>query len=82
MQVRVETYVDEGGVEKVRRFRLDSRQIEIAENIDQWHGHDYRYFKVKANDGDLYILRHDEIRADWTLTMYERRQSRGEPATQ
>jgi len=71
MQVRVETYVDQDGVEKVRRIRFDNRQIEIAENIDQWHGSDYRYFKVRGSDGNLYMLRHNEIRATWELTMYE-----------
>jgi hypothetical protein len=38
---QVETYVDQG-VEKLSRIRFDSRQIEIAENIDHWHGPDYR----------------------------------------
>jgi len=71
MRVEVETYVDQG-VEKLRRILFDSRQIEIAENIDQWHGADYRYFKIKGSDGNLYMLRHDEISADWELTMYER----------
>ncbi len=71
MRVGVETYVDQG-VEKLRRIDFDSRQVEIAENIDQWHGADYRYFKVRGSDGNLYMLRHDEIRADWELTMYER----------
>jgi hypothetical protein len=71
MRVGVETYVDQG-VEKLRRIHFDSRQIEIAENIDQWHGADYRYFKVRGSDGNLYMLRHDDIRADWELTMYER----------
>ena len=68
--VQVETYADQG-VEKLRRIRFDSRQIEIAENIDQWHGPDYRYFKVRGTDGNLYMLRHNEIRATWELTMYE-----------
>jgi len=72
MEVRVETYMDEGGVKRLRRVRFDSRQIEITENIDQWYGADYRYFKVRGSDGNLYILRHDENRADWELTMYER----------
>lgn len=80
MEVRVETYMDEGGVEKVRRVRFDSRQIEIAENLDQWHGPDYRYFKVRGNDGNLYILRHNETRADWELTMYEHPQLTGDSA--
>ena len=72
MRVRVETYVDHGGVEKLRRVHFDSRHIEITENIDQWHGTDYRYFKVRGSDGNLYILRHDEFRANWKLTMYDR----------
>ena len=72
MEIRVETYVDEDGVEKLRRFRFDSREIEVAENIDQWHGADYRYFKVRASDGTAYILRLNDLRADWELTMYRR----------
>ena len=54
MQVQVETYVDEGGAEKLRRFRLDSRVVEVAENIDEWYGADYRYVKVKGSDGNVY----------------------------
>jgi hypothetical protein len=79
MQVQVETYMDEGGVEKVRRFRLDSRMVEVADNIDQWHGADYRYVKVRGSDGNLYILRLNEVRAEWELTMYQRTQSQGAP---
>jgi hypothetical protein len=71
MQIRVETYLDEH-VEKLRRFRFDSREIEVTENIDQWHGADYRYFKVKGSDGSIYILRFNEVRGDWKLTMYQR----------
>jgi hypothetical protein len=67
--------VDEGGAEKLRRFRLDSRVIEVADNIDQWHGADYRYVKVRSSAGNIYILRHSEIRAEWELTMYQRAQS-------
>lgn len=74
MQVQVETYADQG-VEKLRRIRFDSRQIEIIDNIDQWPGADYRYFKVRGSDGNLYMLRHDEMRATWELTMYERPQA-------
>lgn len=80
MEVWAETYVDKDGVEKLRRIRFDSRQVEVTDNIDQWHGRDYRYFKVKANDGGVYILRHSETRADWELTMYERTQLQGDPA--
>jgi hypothetical protein len=74
VQIRVETYVDENGVEKLRRFRLDNREIDVAENIDQWHGSGYCYFKVQASDDSVYILRLSDVRADWELTMYQRSQ--------
>jgi hypothetical protein len=75
MQVHVETYVDAGGADKLSRFRLDGRVVEVADNIDQWHGADHHYVKVRGSDGDVYILRHNEIRDAWELTMYQRSQS-------
>jgi hypothetical protein len=74
VQIHADTYVDEDGVEKLRRFRLDNREIDVVENIDQWHGSDYRYFKVQASDNSVYILRLGDVRADWELTMYQRSQ--------
>lgn len=71
MRVRVETYAGYGGVEMPRRIHFDEREIAVAENIDQWHGPDYRYFKVKGADGNLYILRLDETRAEWDLTLFQ-----------
>ena len=76
----VETYTGYSGIEMPRRFRFDGREIEIAENIDQWPGPNYCYFQVKDSDGNLYILRHDELRAEWELTMFQSRQAGAEPA--
>ncbi len=72
MQVEVESYAGHRGAEMLRRVRMDGRNIEIVENIDQWHGAGYRYHKVKGQDGNLYILRLDERRAEWELTMFQR----------
>ncbi len=72
MRVEVESYAGYRGAEMLRRVRMDGRDIEIAENIDQWHGAGYRYHKVKGQDGNLYILRRDEGRAEWELTMFQR----------
>ena len=80
MQVQVETYVDESGAEKLRRFRLDGRVIEVADTIDQWHGAEYRYVKVRSCDGNMYILRLNEARAEWEITMYQRTASEGAAA--
>jgi hypothetical protein len=50
---------------------MNGRVVEIVETIDQWPGQDYRYFKVKDDDGNLYILRLDEARHSWELTMFQ-----------
>jgi hypothetical protein len=72
MQVLAETQVDDRGVERLRRFWLDGREIAVIDNLDQWHGADHRYLKVRGSDGDVYILRLDEVRDEWELTMYQR----------
>jgi hypothetical protein len=80
MQVWVETHTGHGGVEMPRRFRLDGREIEVIDNLDQWHGAYDRYFKVRGNDGNLYILRLDEVGSVWELIMFQSAQSEATPA--
>lgn len=80
MLVRVETYSGYGGVDVLRRFWLDGREIEVSDTLDQWPGPDYRYFKVKDKDGNLYVLRLDESRGEWELIMFQSAQSQAVPA--
>lgn len=75
MRVRVETISGHGGVEMPLRIHFDERCIEVVENLDQWHGPDYRYFKLRGDDDSLYILRLDESRAEWDLTLFQRAQT-------
>jgi len=70
LEVHVESECGDLGA-MPKRFRLNGREVGIAENIDVWHGANYRYFKVKGEDGNLYILRFDEGRAEWELTMFQ-----------
>ena len=71
MRVHVEADADAHGVEVPRRFRLRGRDIKVVDAIDRWHGADYRYFKLKGDDGNLYILRFDHQRGAWELTMFQ-----------
>lgn len=57
--------------ESPARFFLGKRKIEVQEIIDRWMGPDHRYFKVKGDDGALYILRHDPEADNWELTMFD-----------
>lgn len=53
-----------------RSLYWDERRIGIVELIDQWYGPDYRYVKLKGDDGGVYILRFDEIRNEWAMIMF------------
>ena len=79
MQVCVETWSDRDGNEVPCRLHLDARIVDIAEVIDRWHGEDYCYFKVRSAAGDLCILRFDEDRAEWGLTMFQSAQPHAVP---
>jgi hypothetical protein len=58
------------GMPMPRRIRLDERAIEVAEVLDQWFGANYRYCKIRGDDGALYILRLDEKRFAWSLILF------------
>ena len=69
--MRVEVESDEAlGLSMPRRFHFDWRVIEVVEILDQWFGADHRYCKLMGDDGALYILRLDENRYEWSLTMF------------
>jgi hypothetical protein len=76
MRIEVELHPDDHGTPMLRALHFDGRRIEVLETLDQWYGSDYRYVKVRGHDGALYILKFDESRADWELTMFERAQTR------
>jgi hypothetical protein len=39
----------------------------VAEVLDRWLAPDHRYFKVRASDGGVYLLRHDVESQRWEL---------------
>jgi archaemetzincin len=80
MAVRVECYAGYRGEETPRTFFLDSRRVDVAEVLDRWHGIDHRYFKVRAVDGALYILRHDTDADRWEITLFQQPGTAGQTA--
>jgi len=68
--VRVECYAGYRGEETPRRFSLGERKIEVLEVLDRWLGPGHRYFKVRGDDGDFYILRHEAATDAWELKLF------------
>ena len=75
MPIRVECYAGYRGEQEPRAFWLGERRLEALEILDRWLAPDHRYFKVKAEDGNAYILRYDEARREWELGAFTRAQT-------
>ena len=58
------------GEETPVSFSLGGARRMVAEILDAWLAPDHRYFKVLADDGGLYILRHDTGSQEWELVFY------------
>jgi hypothetical protein len=75
LRLKVECYAGYRADERPLRFTLGettAQSREVREILDQWHGLGYRCFKVRADDGNLYILRHHEAAEAWTLDSFRR----------
>jgi hypothetical protein len=70
LTVGVECYAGHRGEQTPRALILVDRRIPVAAVVDAWLAPDYRYFKLKAADGDTYLVRHDEQSNTWELTMF------------
>ena len=53
-------------------FRLGGRDYSVEELLDQWYGPRDVFFKVKANDGNVYILRRRSTtpEGEWSLESF------------
>lgn len=72
MNVQVQCYSGAKADERPIRFQLDGYEYIVNEVLDQWYGPDATYFKVRANDDNVYILRHSLATDTWSLESFRR----------
>ena len=68
--IRVECYAGHRAEESPRRFFLGRREVRVKEIIDRWLDPEHSYFKIRADDGGIYILRYDRAADNWQLTLF------------
>jgi len=68
--IHVSCYSGYRADERPQRFTLKGREFEVNEVDGQWYSPDAIYFRVLANDGNYYVLRHDEGQDSWTLDAF------------
>ena len=52
-------------------FQFYDRQYKIKEIVDQWYGEGEVYFKVEADDDNIYLLKYEEGQGSWDLIFYQ-----------
>jgi hypothetical protein len=70
MTLRVECYTRAKADQRPVRFRLGERDYMVEEVLDQWYGPDDSFFKVRTDDGSLYILRRRISDDEWHLESF------------
>jgi hypothetical protein len=71
MEVLVSCHAGYRGEEAPERFRLGERLVTVDTILDRWLAPDHRYFKIRGDDGSMYILRHDPEKGVWELVFYQ-----------
>ncbi len=72
MTLEVHCYAGRKADESPVRFCLDGHEYVVEEVLDQWYGPEHVFFKICADDGNLYILRHQPSVPDgaWELVSF------------
>ncbi len=77
MRIEVHCYSGYKADERPVSFLLGQRRLGVEEIVDRWYGEDYEYFKVLADDGATYLLRHHTAQERWELIQYVRGETGG-----
>ncbi len=69
VKLEVFCYAGRKAEERPVRFRMEDHEHAVEEILDQWYGPEDIFFKVRADDGNVYILRHNTSVPDgpWEL---------------
>jgi hypothetical protein len=71
--LHVECYSGYKADERPVRLRLNDGTREVVAIEDRWYSPGATYFRVLVDDGDRYLLRHEEAQDVWTLVGYRAR---------
>ena len=70
MKVEVQSYSGYKACERPLGFVLNGRSYRVEELCDQWLGPESSYFKVRADDQNLYIFEYKPASDEWDLASF------------
>lgn len=78
MKVQVECYSGHKADQRPIKFRLGDTVLFVETIEDQWYGPEAIYFRLRADDGNTYLLGHNETTDEWTLESFRSQASPGQ----
>ena len=79
MKIRVECRAGYLGEQEPVAFWFGERRLGVREIVDRWFAPAQRWFKVDADDDQLYVLRHDQAEDRWELAALTRQEPLASP---
>ena len=73
MAIRVECHAGYRGEQEPTAVWFGGRRVAVRDIVDRWFAPGRRWFKVDAEDEQLYVLRHDDGTGEWDLAALTRR---------
>jgi hypothetical protein len=70
-EIEVECYAGYRADETPRRLLIGDRRVEVIEVLDRWLAPTHRYFKLRGDDGGIYIVRHETTAGSWEMTLFD-----------
>ena len=67
MIVQVQCYAGRRPDERPVRFQIGDRDYMVDEIVEQWYGMDNSFYRVHADDGKVYLLRHHASDGTWHI---------------
>ena len=69
--LRVTCYAGHRADTEPTHLHFGGRAVAVTEIIDRWLDPSHRYFKLRGDDGGIYLLRHDTINDSWEISLYD-----------
>jgi hypothetical protein len=70
--MRVQCYSGFKADERPVRFELHGSEYMVEEILDRWYGPADTFFKLRADDDNIYILRHRPEGDTWSLESFRK----------
>jgi hypothetical protein len=74
--VKVECYSGYKADERPRCVLLGEQTLNVEEVEDRWYSPGATYFRVRAENGERYVLRRQDAQDVWTLTAFRAAEKR------